>query len=89
MNAKFLNFLSLAIVLGALYFALAATSISAQELKIPRGSKVVVRNDCGSITITGGERETIEAVATDVTALARGLAMPDAAKGVLTSLKKA
>jgi Putative adhesin len=65
MNPKFPNFLSLILVLAALCLSLAATSISAQELKIPRGSKIVVRNDYGSITITGWERETIEAVATD------------------------
>jgi DUF4097 and DUF4098 domain-containing protein YvlB len=66
MNAKLPNFLSLIIVLAALYLVLAATPISGQELKIPRGSKVIVRNDYGSITITGWERETIEAVATDL-----------------------
>jgi len=66
MNAKFPKFLSLMIVLAALYSVFAAAPIRAQERKIPRGSKVVVRNDYGSITITGWERETIEAVATDV-----------------------
>jgi DUF4097 and DUF4098 domain-containing protein YvlB len=66
MNAKFSNLLSVTIALAALYFVLAATPVNAQEQKIPRGSKVVVRNDYGSVTITGWERETIEAVATDV-----------------------
>ena len=52
-------------MLGSLYFALAATLVCGQEQKIPRGSMILVRNDYGSITITGWERETIEAAATD------------------------
>jgi hypothetical protein len=66
MSANFPKLLSLMIVLAALYFALLAAPINAQERKIPRGSKVVVRNDYGSITITGWNNETIEAVATDI-----------------------
>lgn len=53
------------LMLGAIYFVSDALPINAQERKIPRGSKVVVRNDYGSITVTGWERETIETVATD------------------------
>lgn len=53
-------------VFAALSFALSANFVNGQELrKIPRGVKVVVHNDFGSITITGSERETIEAVLTD------------------------
>ena len=66
MNVKLPKFLSLIIVLAALYLVLDATPAHAQELKIPRGSKVVIRNDYGSIAIMGWDRETIEAVATDV-----------------------
>lgn len=67
MNAKLPKFLSLTVLLAALYFLLPAASINAQEeRKIPRGSRVVVRNDYGSVTIKGWDNETIEAVATDV-----------------------
>ncbi len=37
-----------------------------QKQKIERDSKVSIRNDFGSVTITGWERETIQAVARDV-----------------------
>lgn len=53
------------LALAAMYFALNAAPLYAQEKKIPPGSKILVRNDYGNITITGWERETIEAVAID------------------------
>ncbi len=65
MNARFKKCL-LIVMLAAFYLALFGVPIVAQEKKIVRGSKVVVRNDYGSITITGWEGETIEAFATDV-----------------------
>jgi DUF4097 and DUF4098 domain-containing protein YvlB len=65
MNAKLLKLPLILITIMALYFAPGAASAFAQERKIERGSRIVVRNAYGSISITGWERETIEAVATD------------------------
>lgn len=39
--------------------------VSEQERTVERGSQIVVRNEFGNISITGSDRNTLEAVATD------------------------
>ena len=41
------------------------TSVTEQERRVERGSRIVVRNEFGDIRIAGSDRNTIEAVATD------------------------
>lgn len=41
------------------------SSVIAQERKVERGSRIVVRNEFGDIRIAGSDRTTMEAVATD------------------------
>jgi DUF4097 and DUF4098 domain-containing protein YvlB len=41
-------------------------SVTEQERKVERGSRIVVRNEFGDIRIAGSDRNTVEAVATDL-----------------------
>src|SRR5918999_2571087 len=46
--------------------AKAYASVTEQERKVERGSQIMVRNEFGDIRIAGSDRNTIEAVATDL-----------------------
>jgi hypothetical protein len=45
------------------------TRASEQERRVERGSRIVVRNEFGDISITGSDRDTIEAFATNLNGL--------------------
>lgn len=61
-------------VIALIGFAMPATrglakeysSIIGQERRVERGSRIVVRNEFGDIRIAGSDRNTVEAVATDL-----------------------
>lgn len=73
MLAKLLNLPILLIIAAPIICAITATSATAQKQRIVAGERIVVRNDFGDINVTGWERNTVEAVATNVT---RGEAVP-------------
>jgi DUF4097 and DUF4098 domain-containing protein YvlB len=67
MFAKLLNLLLLLLITASIIGAMTAISAIAQESRIVGNHKIVIRNDFGDISITGWERNTVEAAATNVT----------------------